>query len=334
MTGVTVKTYVLLGGGGVFAVHYAKYLLERGNAGKVICIGRNPPAAAPFTLEVGADDSRYRYEQVHIVFEQDRLFELLDGERPAVIVNFAALAYATSWDKSYRYYETNLVALARICEQLMKRDYLERFIQIGTSELYGSVDCPATEDAPLRPTSPYAVSKMAGDLHLETMWAARGFPMNIIRPSNAYGPGQLLYRVLPRAVHCGLKGRRLPLQGGGTVRKSYIHAADLAHAIHLIAEHAPLGRTYNAGPAEPVTIRHLVELVAEELGLPFDALCAVTPGRAGEDSQYWLDSTRIRQELGWKPTIGLREGVRDMIAWGRRYLDRFPDDPADFVLRA
>jgi dTDP-glucose 4,6-dehydratase len=328
------RTYVLLGGGGVFAVNFAKYLLEHGNPGKVICVGRNPPAAPPFTLEVGDGDSRYRYEQIHIVFEQDRLFELFDAERPAVIVNFAALAYATSWDKAHRYYETNVVALAKMCEELMKRDYLERFIQIGTSELYGSVDRPATEDAPLCPTSPYAVSKMAGDLHLETLWRVRGFPMNIIRPSNAYGPGQLLYRVLPRAVYCGLKGRKLPLEGGGAVRKSYIHAWDLARAIHLIAERAPFGRTYNAGPAEPVPIRHLVELVAEELGVPFDELCAITGGRIGEDSQYWLDSTRIREELGWEPVIGLREGVRDMIAWGRRYLHQLPDGTADFVLRA
>lgn len=328
------KTYVLLGGGGVFAVHFAKYLLEQQNPRKVICVGRNPPAAPPFTLEVGKGDPRYRYEQIHIVFEQDRLFELFDAEKPEVIVNFAALAYATSWEKSFRYYETNVVAVAKICEQLMHRDYLERFVQIGTSELYGSVDRPVPEDAPLRPTSPYAVSKMAADLHLETLWAVRRFPMNIIRPSDAYGPGQLLYRILPRAVYCGLKGRKLPLQGGGVVKKSYMHAQDLAHAIYLITEKAPLGRIYNAGPDEPVTIRHLVELVAEELGIPFDDLCTLTEGRVGEDAQYWLDSTRIRQELGWQPRIDLRTGVRDMIAWGRHYLDQLPEQPAEFVLRA
>src|SRR5262245_48014279 len=173
------KTYVLLGGGGVFAVHFAKYLLEKANPKKVICVGRNPPAAPPFTLEVGKGDPRYRYEQIHVVFEQDRLFELFDREKPEVIANFAALAYATSWEKSYRYYETNVVSLSKMCEELMKRTYLERFIQIGSSELYGPVDRPATEDALLQPTSPYAVSKMAGDLHLETLWAVRKFPMNI-----------------------------------------------------------------------------------------------------------------------------------------------------------
>jgi dTDP-glucose 4,6-dehydratase len=327
------RSYALIGGAGVFAVHFAKYLLEKTDAKRVIAIGRNPPALPPFTLDVGKNDPRYRYEQIHLVFEQDRLFELFDAEKPDVIVNFAALAFATSWEKSFRYYETNVVALAKMCETLMKRDYLKRFIQIGTSELYGPVDHPVTESAPLVPTSPYAVSKLAGDMHLETLFAVRKFPMNIIRPSNAYGPGQLLYRVLPRAVYCALTGQKLPLQGGGVVKKSYMHAYDLAHAIWLIAEKAPFGRIYNVGPEQPSTIRHLVELVAEESGVPFEQLVEMTPGRVGEDAQYWLDSTRIKTELGYAETISLREGVRDMVAWGRKYLPQLPP-PADFVLRA
>jgi dTDP-glucose 4,6-dehydratase len=327
------KTYVLLGGGGVFAIHLAKYLLDQAEPRKVICVGRNPPAGAPFTLEVGKNDPRYAYEQIHVVFEQDRLLQLFDREKPEVIVNFAALAYATSWEKSYRYYETNVIALAKMCEELMRRSYLERFIQVGTSELYGSVEGPATEDAPLRPTSPYAVSKMAGDLHLETLWAVRKFPMNIIRPSNAYAPGQLLYRILPRAVYCALNGEKLPLQGGGNVKKSYMHARDLARAIWLISEKAPPGRLYNVGPERPCTIRHLVELVAEDTGIPFEKLVDITPGRVGEDEQYWLDSSRIKAELGYREAIDLRMGVRDMVAWGRRYLDQLPP-PTEFVLRA
>ncbi len=328
------STYALLGGAGVFAVHLAKYLLERPETEKVLSIGRNIPRGSPYTLNVGAGDSRYRYEQIHIVFEPDRLLERLDALRPDYIVNFAAIAYATSWQGAHRYYDANLMAVVRLCEPLMQRDYLKKFVQIGTSELYGSVDTPADEDAPLLPTSPYAVSKMATDLHLETLSRAKGFPMNILRPSNAYGPGQQVWRVLPRAVLCGLTGEKLPLQGGGQVRKSYFHAADLAQAIHLVATAGEPGRTYNVGPDEPVSIRDLVVLVAEEMGLALDDLCTVTPGRAGEDQQYWLDSRRIRDELGWRQTIDLREGVRDMIAWGRTYRDQIREDETEFVLHA
>jgi dTDP-glucose 4,6-dehydratase len=328
------RTYILLGGAGVFAVHTAQYLLTLRETGKVISVGRNIERGVHYTLGVGKGDPRYRYEQIHIVFEQDRIFELFDRERPDVVVNFAALAYATSWEKSYRYYETNLVALAKICEGLMARDYLKKFLQIGTSELYGSVDHPVDEDAPVKPTSPYAVSKLAADMHLETLWAVKKFPMNIIRPSNAYGPGQQVWRVLPRAVLCGLTGEKLPLQGGGIVRKSYLHTQDLARAIQMIADNAPPGRTYNAGPDEPVSIRKLVEIVAEEMEIPFDQLCEMVPGRVGEDQQYWLDSARIRDQLGWKPEIDLRTGVRDMIAWGRKYRDAIRQEETEFVLRA
>ncbi|MDA8637312.1 GDP-mannose 4,6-dehydratase [Rhodospirillales bacterium] len=328
------RTYALIGGAGVFAIHTAQYLLANANPRKVIAIGRNRMQSSPFTLDTGKGDDRFEYHQIHLVFEQDRLFELFDQEKPDVIINFAALAYATSWNKSFRYYESNVVAVAKMCEDLHKRDYLQRFLQIGTSELYGSVGKPATEDTPLCPTSPYAVSKLAADLHLETLWNVQKFPMNIIRPSNAYGPGQLMYRILPRAVLCGLTGQKLPLQGGGHVKKSYIHAQDLARAIHLIVDKAPLGVTYNAGPAAPVSIREIVQTVADELGMTLDELCDITEGRQGEDAQYWLDSSRIKNDLDWEPNIGLREGVRDMIDWGRKYIDQIQDEPLDFILRA
>ena len=328
------RTYVLIGGAGVFATHTAKYLLERPETGKVICVGRNIPRGDHYTLGVGRGDPRYSYEQIHMVFEQDRLAKLFDHEEPDVVINFAALAYATSWENSHRFYDTNLTAVARMCEFLAGRDYLRKFVQIGTSELYGSVDRPVNEAAPLKPTSPYAVSKMAADLHLGTMFDAMRFPMNIIRPSNASGPGQQVWRVLPRAVLCGLTGQKLPLQGGGTVEKSYFHAADLARAIQLVADEAPPGRTYNVGPEAPVTISHLLELVADEMGVPFDDLCAPAPARSGEDQRYWLDSSRIRDELGWRPEIDLRAGVRDVVAWGVQHLDALRAEATEFVLRA
>jgi dTDP-glucose 4,6-dehydratase len=218
-------------------------------------------------------------------------------------------------------------------EELMSRKYLERFIQIGTSELYGSVNAPSSEDAPIRPTSPYAASKVAFDLYLLSVASVLKFPMNIIRPSNAYAPGQQLHRVIPRAVLCGLTGQKLPLQGGGRARKSYIHARDLARAILLVSEKAPLGKVYNAGPPAPISIRELVERTADALNIPFEQLAEVTPDRLGQDSQYWLDSGAIRTDVGWEPEIGLDEGLREMVDWGRRYLPQLATMSTDYVLR-
>ena len=132
----------------------------------------------------------------------------------------------------------------------------ERFIQIGTSEMYGSVDHPTTEEEPIKPSSPYAASKVAFDMYLLSVHKFLKFPMNIIRPSNAYCPGQLLHRVIPKAVWCGLKGVKLPLHGGGRAEKSYMHARDLGRAIQLVAEKAELGKiTMQGRPSRPRSAR-------------------------------------------------------------------------------
>jgi dTDP-glucose 4,6-dehydratase len=140
--------------------------------------------------------------------------------------------------------------------------------------------------------------------------------------------------VIPKTVICGLKGEKLPLHGGGRAEKSYIHARDLGRAIHLVAEKAPFGMIYNAGPAEPTSIRRVVELTAEALGIPFEQLAEVTGDRLGQDSRYWLDSSAIKKDVGWEPQIGWEEGLSEMVAWGRRYFDTLKDWPTDYTLRA
>ncbi len=328
------KTYAVLGAGGSFGIHTALYLLQHAQANKVIGIGRNPLRPEPFSLNV-EKQAGFTYHAYHITYELDSVMEVLDRERPDVIVNYAAQGEgAVSWKKSWRFFETNAMGLARLAEELMHRDYLERFIQIGTSELYGSVNFAAREDTPIQPTSPYAASKAAFDMHLLSIHKVLKFPMNIIRPSNAYCPGQLLHRVIPKAVVCGLTGRKLPLQGGGRAEKSYIHARDLARAIHLVSERAPLGTVYNAGPKEPTSIRRVVELTAEALRMPFEDLCEITGDRLGQDARYWLDSSAIKRDAGWEPQIGWTDGLAEMVAWGRTYLDQLRDWPMDYRLRA
>jgi len=328
------KTYAILGAGGSFGIHTAFYLLDHADPKKVIGIGRNPLRPEPFSLNV-EKRRNFRYHAYHITYEIDSVLELLDREKPQVIINYAAQGEgAVSWKKSWRFFETNSMALAKLSEELMSRDYLERFIQIGTSELYGSVDFAATETTPIQPTSPYAASKAAFDMYLISVHRYLKFPMNIIRPSNAYCPGQLLHRVIPKTVICGLTGQKLPLQGGGRAEKSYIHARDLARAIHLVSEKAPLGAVYNAGPAEPTSIRRVVELTAQALGMPFEQVCEMTGDRLGQDSRYWLDSSAIRKDMGWEPEIGWEQGLREMVDWGRKYLDQLRDWPMDYVLRA
>jgi len=327
--------YLIIGGNGVFGVHTALYLLAEADPEKVICVGRNFERPEPFSLGLGRDDDRYEYAQLHITYEIDRFCELLDEQKPDVIINFAALSeVSTSFKRAWRYYDTNVTALAKMTEHLSKVDYLKRFIHIGSSEIYGSVAEPATEDSPFVPSSPYAASKAAGDMHLISIANVQGFPMNILRPSNCYGPGQLLYRILPRATICGLTGRKLPLQGGGKAEKSYMHAKDLARGIHMVAEQAELGKVYNLGPEQPVSIRRLVEMTAERLGVGFDDICDIVADRPGQDMRYWLDSSAIKKDLGWEPTIDLDEGIETIIEWGRKYLPQIRELPNTFRFQA
>lgn len=328
------KTYAILGGGGSFGIHTALYLLENANPKKVLGIGRNPLRTEPFSLNV-EKHPKYEYHARHVTYELDLLLELLDKEKPEIIINYAAQGEgAVSWKHSWRFFETNSMALARFTEELMKRDWLERFIQIGTSEMYGSVNHATKEDEPIKPSSPYAASKVAYDMYLLSIHKFLNFPMNILRPSNAYCPGQLLHRVIPRAVLCGLTGRKLPLHGGGRAEKSYLHVRDLARAIHMVVEkNAPLGEIYNVGPLNPTSIRRVVELTANALDMPFEDLCEMTGDRLGQDSRYWLDSTAIRKAVGWEPQIDWDQGLKEMVDWGRKYLDQIKDLSTDYVLR-
>lgn len=329
------KKYFILGGDCVFGVHTAFYLLEHAHPEKVICIGRNPHKSEPFTLGLGKNDSRYQYHQIHLVHEQELLFDLLDREKPEIIINYAAQGESgASWKRSWRYFETNATAMVKIIEELGKRSYLERFIQIGTSELYGSCNEPRTESSPINPSSPYAVSKAAFDLYLQAIFKTLRFPMNIVRPSNAYAPGQQVYRIVPRAIICGLTNQRLLLQGGGRSSKSYIHGRDLAKAIHLISQKGHMGRIYNVGPQEPISIKDLVALILDKMNIPFENVCETADARIGEDSMYWLDSSLIRDELGWAPEITLDQGIDEMIAWGKKYIKELESAPTQYVLHA
>lgn len=302
----------ILGGGGCFALNLARHI------GGADCfgIGRSGPKAAPFWLV----PEGYNFYKLHLVTEQEQLFELLDTTKPDIIVNYAAQGEGADSFKEHAelFYRTNVVAMVQIVEYLRHKKWLKRFVQISTSELYGSVSAPSKETDPLKSTSPYAISKAAFDQHLEVMHRIHGFPMNIIRPSNCYTPGQQLHRIIPKALLCAEKGEKLPLQGGGRCKKPYLHADDLSRAVMAVLDIGDIGETYNCGPREPISIREVVQGCATAAGKSWDDLVEETPDRVGQDGQYWLDSSKLGA-LGWFQTIDLEDGIATMLDWVRAY---------------
>lgn len=329
------RTWLILGGGGWLGVQISRHLLAHEPDIFVVGVGRNPERPAPFALHRGIDDARHEYHQLHLAHEPERVLSLLEAKRPEVVVNLAAQGEeAASWTNTWRYFETNVTALAKVIEPLVGAPWLRRWVQISTASVYGPGREAATEDAPLRPATPYAVSKAAADGYLTAIGAVRGFPANIVRPTNVYGAGQQLHRIIPRATLCALTGRPLPLQGGGSARKFFLHGEDLARAVHTIAEKAERGAVYNVGPRESTEIRALVATICLKVGVPFEEVVQLAPDRGGQDTQAMLDSSRITADLRWIPAVDLDRGLDQTIAWMKQHLDVLKTLPTEFTFRA
>lgn len=327
--------FCILGGGGSFGLHTAKYLLDQPGTERVWSVGRGMPKLPCFTMGVGEGDKRYTYITLHTTYDVADVLHFLHANRPDVIINFAAQGEsATSFHDSWRYFETNCMGLSRLIERLIGTDYLQRFIHIGSSEVYGATNRPALERAPLLATSPYAISKGAFDQYLLAVIAKYGFPGVILRPSNAYGEGQQLHRFIPKAMLYGLTGRKLPLHGGGKAEKSFIHSEDLARAIHIVATITqPIRPLYNIGPLDPTAMIDVARLVAHTLNMELDDLCEVAEDRDHQDSRYWLDSTLAGTDLGWQPQIGWNQGLARVRNWVAANLDQLRRQPTDFIMK-
>ncbi len=318
--------WMILGGGGCFGLHLAKHLLPQGQS--VVSVGRSPKPSPPWLFGTDKAGLIWTYEQCHIVEDFDRLTKLFDSYKPDVVVNFAALAYSTSWKGSVYYYDTNTGCVAAMTEYLSGKPYLKKFVQIGSSEVYGSTRHPASEDAALRPSSPYAVSKLAADLHV---LALPRLPGVVVRPCNCYGEGQLLYRIIPRATWCALTGNRFPLQGGGQARKTWMHAEDLSRAIVTVVDKGRTHEVYNAGQVSPYTNLELMEHIEQAVGIPWTQFVEMAPPRPNEDDCYRLSSSKL-YALGWSPKISLTEGINRVAGWMTKNLSAL-GEPKEFVLR-
>jgi dTDP-glucose 4,6-dehydratase len=263
---------------------------------------------------------KVRFKRIDINSDLDALGALLKSERPTHLVNFAAQSMVgESWLHPDHWMMTNVVSTVRLHELLRKYDRLERYVHVTTPEVYGSTEGWVREDTPFNPSTPYAVSRAAGDMSLKTYFANYQFPVVFTRAANVYGPGQQLYRIVPRTILSAMGGNKLRLDGGGKSVRVFIHMTDVSDATLRIAEGGKLGETYHISGYELVAIRTLVEMILARLGMCFEDCVEVGPERPGKDTAYTLDSTKLRTELGWRDRISLAQGIDDVIAWAKRF---------------
>ena len=221
-----------------------------------------------------------------------------------IIVNFSSRSLVEeSWVDPQGWLMTNAVHTTKLLQQV--REIGCRLIHVSTPEVYGHTPGAVKEGHPFNPSTPYAVSRAAGDMMLLAYHKALGFPGIITRTANIYGVGQPDYRFIPHAFKTLRAGGELLLDGGGATIRGFIHVKDACEATYLVCKKGMVGETYHIAPRGVVSIDALARLIQARVG---SGTIASRRERLGKDLAYILDSTKIRS-LGWEDRITLSQGL-------------------------
>jgi dTDP-glucose 4,6-dehydratase len=232
------------------------------------------------------------------------------------IVNFAAESHV---DRSLVdpgiFIETNVKGTLNLLKVALENK-LERFVQVSTDEVYGSLGPEGyfTETTPLAPNSPYSASKASADLLVRAFGHSWGLRYNITRCSNNYGPYQFPEKMIPLMINNALNDKELPVYGDGLYVRDWLYVYDHCTAVWKVLTEAQPGTIYNVGGNNEKTNLEVVGLILRRLGKP-DSLIRHVKDRPGHDRRYAIDSSRIMGELNWKPTVTFEEGISRTIDW-------------------
>jgi dTDP-glucose 4,6-dehydratase len=330
--------FLVLGSNSFSGASFVAHLLAKDRA--VIGCSRGPEphrAFLPYKWESRerAAPGQFAFHQLDINRDLDELMALIGREKPTHVVNFAAQSMvAESWKNPDHWFMTNVLSTVRLHERLRQCDFLERYVHVTTPEVYGNTVGFIKEDAPYNPSTPYAVSRAAADMSLKTFFANYRFPVVFTRAANVFGPGQQLYRVIPRTILFARTGRKLQLHGGGHSERSFIHIGDVSDATERIALNGVAGEAYHISTDRIVTVRELVQLICERMGMRFEQFVEEVGERAGKDAAYRLDSSKVRGQLGWSDRIPLEAGLDETVAWVDRWIEDLRAQESSYVHRA
>ena len=281
-----------------------------------------------------ASSGKYEFFQADINIDLDLIMRRLDEFSPEVVVDFAGQGMvAESWSAPEQWFTTNIVAKVKLHNHLRQRNWLRRYIRISTPEVYGSQENLLTESWQYNPTTPYAVSHAAIDMSLRTFHNQYNFPVVFTRYANFFGPGQQLYRIVPRTIIYALLGRKLQLHGGGTSVRAFIFGDDVADAIIRSAEDGVVGENYHFSPERFLTIRQVVEIICDRMGVDVSAVAEIGQERPGKDQAYLMDASKARGTLAWRESVTFEQGIDKTIEWVKKSIEEIKKLPLDYVHR-
>lgn len=320
----------MLGANSFSGSHFVAGLLDRGH--EIMGVSRSPEPELPFLPRLWSTfPGRYSFFQFDLNTSVASFLARVESFRPDVVVNFAAQGMvAQSWETPWDWFNTNVVGLSRILDVLLGLPSLKKYVHVSTPEVYGSTGGWIQESWDFRPSTPYATSRAAGDWHVANLARVKGLPIVITRAANVYGPGQQLYRVIPRALLSGILGERFPLHGAGDSTRSFIHIRDVVTATYGLAEGDFAETVFHISTKDLISIRALVEMIDHQLNDKFQIMIERLPERDGKDLTYQLDSGLLRRTTGWSDRIALEEGLLEVQGWVEKHLNDLKELPKDY----
>ena len=317
----------ITGGAGFIGSAVVRLAVARGH--EVVNLDALTFAANLENVSSVADAPGYAFEQADI---RDRaaLDRILARHKPDAIMHLAAESHVDrSIDGTAAFIETNVIGTFNLLEAARaywtaqgKPDGF-RFHHISTDEVFGSLGETGqfTEDTSYDPRSPYSASKASSD-HLVRAWAETyGLPVVLTNCSNNYGPFHFPEKLVPVVILKALAGERIPVYGDGGNVRDWLYVEDHADALLLVLEKGVLGRSYNIGGENEAKNIDLVRTICAHMdelhpeGAPHADLITFVTDRPGHDRRYAIDPTRIRDELGWRPSVTVEEGLRRTVEW-------------------
>ena len=307
------KTLLVTGGAGFIGSAFIKHELKKRTDYKIINLDNLTYCGNIENLKDVQDNPNYEFVKGNIV-DKKLVSKLI--KKADFVINFAAETHVDNSIKSPEIFiETNVQGTLNLL-QCCKEIGIEKYIQISTDEVYGSLGNIGSfsESSPLAPNSPYAASKASGDMLTRAYYKTFSLPTVITRCSNNFGPNQYPEKLIPFFISKLLKGEKVPLYADGSNVRDWLYVYDHCEAIDLVLQKGKIGETYNIGGQNEKTNLEITKLILNALGKDENSIEYVKD-RLGHDKRYAISSEKIKKELGWKPLYTFEEGIKQTIDW-------------------